>query len=131
MPLSAIDAPQTDPTSIFEFFRGNYATEILCAAISEFGLFEKLAIQPMAEAELRRAIGLEERPAEVLFTALRAMRLLERDAQGQVQLTPLSREHLLAGAPFDVSDYVSLAGGSPGVQELVKSPSHQSPGRRR
>ncbi|MFM9966240.1 MAG: methyltransferase [Planctomycetaceae bacterium] len=112
--------PTTDPTSIFEFFRGSYGTELLTAAVVEFDLFRQLVEQPKSFDELRSEIGLQRRPAVVLFTALRAMGLLTRDSQARFSLTPLSREHLVSGAEFDVSGYIALAGGSPGVREMIE-----------
>ncbi|RLT06140.1 MAG: methyltransferase, partial [Planctomycetota bacterium] len=108
--------PTTDPTSIFEFFRGSYGTELLTAAVVEFDLFRRLVEQPKSFEELRAEIGLQRRPAVVLFTALRAMGLLTADSQERLSLTPLSREHLVSGTEFDVSGYIALAGGSPGVR---------------
>lgn len=121
MPLhNATQRPHTDPTPIFEFFRGNYGSELLTAAVGHFRLFDRLAAGPMAESELRADLELPERPAVVLFTVLRAMRLLETDSLGRLELTPLSREHLLRGEPFDVSDYLGLAIDSPAVQEMIE-----------
>src|SRR5258708_7703603 len=111
--------PNLDPTPIFEHFRGSYSTELLTAAVSAFNLFGRLANGPRSEDDLRREIGLELRPSVVLFTALKAMGLLSKDDTGLLQLTPMSREHLVPGAPFDVSGYIRLAAESPAVQEMV------------
>ena len=56
----------------------------------------------------------------VLTTALRAMQLLDLDPAGHWRLTPLAQEHLVAGAPFDVSDYVSLSADAPGVRAMIE-----------
>lgn len=112
--------PVADPTLIFELYRGSYATELLCAAVKHFGLFEKLAPAPLNFDGLRRAIGLERRPAMVLITALRAMKLIDADADGRLSLSPLARQHLLSAAPHDVSGYVGLSADSPGVLEMVR-----------
>lgn len=120
MPLNALPAPSIDPTPIFEVFRGNHATELLTAAVAHFNVFGRLAAQPMTADDLRRDLDLAERPAVVLLTALRAIGLLATDAHGRLDLTPLAREHLVPGGPFDVSDYVGLAADSPGVREMVE-----------
>lgn len=112
--------PITDPTSIFEFFRGSYGTELLTAAVVEFDLFRRLVEQPKAFDELRAEIGLQHRPAVVLFTALRAMGLLTTDSLERLCLSPLCREHLVPGTEFDVSGYIALAGESPGVREMIE-----------
>src|SRR6476646_4299877 len=102
MPLSCTNPPQVDPTPIFEAFRGSYSTELLSAAIGHFKLFAHLGGGPLSFDELRGRLGLDERPANVLLTALRAMGLLVRDAAARIDLTPLAREHLTPGGPFDV-----------------------------
>ncbi len=114
-----LQPPRIDPTPIFELFRGNYATELLTAAVAHFQVFALLADGPRSPEELRQAIGLEDRPAVVLLTALRAFGLLSTDEQGRLVLTDLAREHLVAGGAFDVSGYLGLAADSPGVREMV------------
>ena len=113
-------SPMLDPTSIFEVFRGNHGTELLTAAVAHFRVFDRLAHGPMGFAELRRDLGLAERPAVVLVTALRAFGLLLDDEDGRIGLTELARDHLTPGSYFDVSGYVGLASGSPGVIEMVE-----------
>ena len=48
------------------------------------------------------------------------MGLLADDAEGRVGLTELARDHLTPGSAFDVSGYIGLAAGSPGVVEMVE-----------
>ena len=120
MPESAITPPPLDPTPIFDLARGNFTTEFLGAAVGHFRVFELLAEGPLGFTELAQRLGLAERAANVLLTALRAMGLLGRDEQGRLHLTPLAREHLLPGQPFDVSGYVHLASGGPGTAQLVE-----------
>ena len=120
MPLDATTAPRTDPTPIFEHFRGAYGTELLTAAVAHFDLFGRLADGPKSPEELRIGLGLEERPAVVLTTALRAMGLIGVDDEGRFALTGHSREHLLPESAFDISGYIGLAARSPGVLEMVE-----------
>src|SRR5256885_763650 len=115
----ALQPPQLDPAPIFEIFRGNYAMELLTAAVAHFGVFEKLASGSVPRAELRSSIGLGERQFTVLMTGLKALKLLEENSQG-IQPTTIAREHLLPGGPLDVSDYIRLAADSPGVLALVE-----------
>lgn len=119
MPLSALELPTTDPTSIFENFRGSYGTELLVAAAAHLKVFEKLASRPMFHDDLRRELGLAHRPAAVLFTALRAMGLIV-ESWGNLELSALAKDHLVGGQPFDVSDYLGLAAQSPGVLEMLE-----------
>jgi predicted O-methyltransferase YrrM len=55
------------------------------------------------------------------------MGLLASDAVGNLHVTPLAREHLVSGGPFDVSDYVALAANSPAVLEMVERMTTNSP----
>jgi len=119
-PSRSTDAPGTDPTPIFELFRGNYATELLTAAVSHLRIFECFTAGPRLDRELREVLGLAERPLTVLVTALLSFGLLERDEERRLALTQLAREHLLLGSEFDVSDYLGLASDSPGVVEMVE-----------
>jgi hypothetical protein len=119
-PAARLSPPNTDPTPIFELFRGAYATELLTAAVAHFDVFGRLASGPQDEEELRRELGLGQRAASVMLTALRAFGLLQRNDQGQAALTPLAEEHLVAGRPFHVGDYVQLAADNPGVLEIVE-----------
>ena len=107
--------PVTDPTSIFEHFRGSYATELLTAAVTHLGLFERLAEQPLMFNEIEQRLNLSRRATYVLLTAMRAMTLIEPDGTGRLKLTKLAREHLVPGGEFFVGDYIGLAASSPGV----------------
>jgi len=119
MPRSALDPPVTDPTPIFELFRGSYGSELLTAAITHFDIFGRLQREPLSFSELAAALELEHRPATVLITALRAMGLLT-DSDGRLMLSEIAIEHLVPGGDFDVGDYVGLAAQSPGVTGLVE-----------
>lgn len=120
MSITLLNPPKTDPTPIFEQFRGAHATELLVAAVTEFDVFGRLAAKAMTLDDLRCEIGLADRPANVLITALRAMGLLSRDANGSLHLTALAREHLVPGSAFDVSGYIALAAESPGVRAMAE-----------
>ncbi len=119
MPRSALQLPDTDPTPIFEFFRGSYGSEILTAAIAHFDIFGRLDRMPLSFEALSKALNLEPRPATVLVTALRAMNLLS-ESNGTLSPTELAREHLVPGGYFDVGHYVGLAAQSPGVKSMVQ-----------
>jgi hypothetical protein len=112
--------PATDPTFLFEHFRGNSATELLTAAVAHFGLFRLLAEEALSFADLRLRLGLDERAAVVLLTAMRAMKLVETNVEGRFTVSETAREHLVPGGEFFVGDYVGLAAGSPGVNEMVQ-----------
>jgi hypothetical protein len=114
-----LSVPPLDPTPIFDLFRGHYGSELLTAAVAHFRVFEHLAKGARSFDALRGDLGLAERPAVVLLTALRAMGLLAADAAGRLELTALSREFLV-GPPFDISGYIGLSAEVPGVLNLVE-----------
>ena len=121
IPHPPLVSPALDPTPIFDVFRGHLGTELLVAAVHHFRLFERLAVSgPMTPDDLRRDLGLAERPTTVLITALRAMGLLDRDPAGRIDATELARDHLTPGAFFDVSGYVGLQAEGPGVLAMVE-----------
>jgi predicted O-methyltransferase YrrM len=119
-PAAELLPPATDPTPIFEAFRGSYGSELLTAAVAHFNVFNRLAERAQSFDELREELGLQRRPTIVLTTALRALGLLVADTAGRFALSPLARQHLTRTSRFDVSDYVGLAASSPGVLEMVE-----------
>ena len=116
---AGLERPEIDPTLIFEIFRGSYGAELLTASVSHFDVFGQLDTSPMTRTELGACLNLEERPVVVLTTALLAMGLLVKNADGKLQPTQLAAEHLIPDAAFDVGNYVGLAASSPGVLEMV------------
>ena len=117
--------PSSDPTPIFEHFRGAHATELLTAAVAHFDLFEHFAEGPIARRELRARLGLAERPFVVLTTALKAMQVLEQsgaphDEASTFRLSSLADGHLCPGSEFYVGDYIRLAADAPNVLAMVE-----------
>ena len=119
MKSSATTLPITDPTSIFELFRGNHATEILVAAVCHLQLFEHMHGDPQSWDDLKDCIQLEDRPMHVVMTALQAMGLLKKDADGKYSSTELAAEHLGDFLDFGIDGYIGLAADSPGVIEFL------------
>ncbi len=119
-PSSATNPSQTDPTFIFELFRGSHATEILVSAVCHLKLFDLLADKPLSWEDLKSAAGLDERPMVVLMTALRAMGLIAQDADRRYQATALAAGHLGVGADFGVDGYLGLAADNPGVLDFLE-----------
>ncbi len=115
-----LEIPPADPTRLFELFRGAHATELLTAAVLPFNIFGRLAGGARPRAELQRELGLADRAATVLFTALKAMQLLREDGDSQLSLSDLARTHLVPTSPFHVGDYLGLAAESPGVRAMVE-----------
>jgi len=120
VPLDATTPPDVDPTPIFEHFRGSYGSELLAVAVAHLGVFDHVGDDAVSFNELRQRIGLAERPAVVLITALRAMGLLATNDSGDLTATPMARDHLTGDAYFSVADYVGLAAQAPGVMEMLE-----------
>lgn len=118
--MTALPLPATDPTPIFEHYRGAYGSELLTAAVAHLNVFGHLAGGPTSLAALRGAVGLAERPAVVLLVALRAMGLVAGRWPDELELTPIAREHLAPGGAFYVGDYVGLSADAPGVTEMAR-----------
>ncbi len=117
--LDLLSRPPTDPTSIFDLFRGHAATEILTVAVHHLKVFSFLQSAPLAAEDLRQKLNLAERPFSVLTTALRAFGLLTVDGDGRYGTTPLARIHLCERSPFNISAYIGLAAASPGVIAML------------
>ncbi len=111
--------PPGDPTAIFEFYRGAVATELLVAATHHLEVFARVRA-PMTWGDLRAALGLEERAATVLMTALRAMGLMARGGDGRIGPTALARDFLDPASGFSVAGYLGMQADSPGVVELAR-----------
>jgi predicted O-methyltransferase YrrM len=120
MPLSALELPSLDPTPLFDLGRWSYGTELLTAAVTEFRLFERLQNGSKSFDALRLELGLEDRPAHVLFTALRAMKAIQIDPSGNLALTHLGRNYLLPDGKFYMGDYLGLNAASPGVKAMIE-----------
>ncbi|HXE62428.1 MAG TPA: methyltransferase [Bryobacteraceae bacterium] len=117
---SAVACPANDPAPVFEYFRAGFASNLLIAAVAHFRLFEKLEGRSLTHAELAAALGLEDRPAVVLLTALRAMGLIIADTSGRLSLSTPGAEQLTPGSYFSIADYLGLAADTPAVLELVE-----------
>jgi SAM-dependent methyltransferase len=122
--------PTSDPTPIFEHFRGSYGTELLTAAVCDFNMFSRLADRPKSFDELRGEIGLGERPANVLITAMRAMGLLTL-VDGRLDLTAVAREHLVTESDFNIIGYIALATDSPGVRAMAEQLKINAPSKQK
>lgn len=116
----ALRFPPTDVTPIFDLFRGNFATELLAASVAHLHVFDILNERPLSLDELQSRLVLSERATQVLVTGLCAMQLLTKRLAGEIDLTPLSRNHLVSTSPFSVGGYISLAAQSAGTLALVE-----------
>jgi predicted nicotinamide N-methyase len=98
--------PFSDPAQILRYRDRQYAAELLAVAILDLDLFTWLDAHPGAtSADLNGALGLAERPADVLLTLCRANGLVQTGAGGRHYLTVLGREHLVRHSPWFLGPY--------------------------
>ena len=110
----------TDPTSLYRLRDGVYAPDLLIAAVAELDFFSWLAgRESVDKATICDELGLAERPVDVMLTYLVALDLLARE-NDSVLLTPLARDHLVAGSPYDLRPYYASLRERPGCAELLR-----------
>jgi len=102
--LDLLQAPTTDPTSIYRYRDGLYAVDLLTAAISHLDLFSWLNEHPADLETICRSLDLRERPTDVMLTLLTSMGLLKSE-EGRFSLTNLAREHLVKSSSWNISPY--------------------------
>ncbi len=97
-------APETDPLPIFRQRDGLYATDLLGAAVAHLDFFTWLDKNSSDLAGICRAFNFHERPADVMLTLFCAMGLVEK-REALFHITPMAREHLVAGSPWNLGPY--------------------------
>ena len=110
--------PQFDPTPLLDAFRASHLSTLLTAAIGHFEIGPILAAEPHSFDRLRKALNLAERPAIVLFTALRASGLIDVHGQ-EISLTPFGREKLDPNSAFCLGGYLGLGVYSADVRNMI------------
>ena len=110
--------PRTDPTSLYRYRDGLYATDLLTAAIVELDLFTRLAVQPASLLDTCDMLGTQPRPTDVMLTLFVAMDLLCRDGEIH-RVTPIAAEHLVASSPLSLGPYYASFKMRPIVQDFV------------
>lgn len=113
-------APQYDTTGFLDEFRAAQLSHLLVAAVTEFDVGAALAGGPLAYADLCERLELADRPAIVLLTALRAMELIDVDAEGRLHLTEYGREKLSPSSPFHLRGYIGLGVFSGDVERTIE-----------
>jgi predicted O-methyltransferase YrrM len=119
-----LSSPQFDPTGFLDDFRAAHLSQLLVAAVSDFDVGRILSDGPISFAELRGELKLAERPAIVLLTALRALKLIDVNDQHQMELTAYGREKLSPESPFHLRGYVGLGAFSADVRHIVECLKH-------
>jgi SAM-dependent methyltransferase len=111
--------PSTDPTCIYRYRDGLYMADLLTAAICHLDFFNWLSLHPADQKEICRALGLKERPVDVMLTLFTAMGLLRRDNEVFV-LTELAKEHLCPSSPWCIAPYFASVKERPVCLDMVE-----------
>jgi len=115
-----LPACHLDPTAIFDMVRWSHGSELLAVAVAHFDLFSRLARRAMTLDEIAGDVNIAARPANVLIVALRAMKLLDADANGKLSPSAIAREYLVPCGEFYMGDYVGLTSENPGVKNMAQ-----------
>ena len=113
-----LQSPSTDPTSIYRYRDGLYASDLLTAAISHLDFFTWLNEHPSDMTAICRALDLRERPTDVMLTLFTAMALL-RSENGIFSLTPLAREHLIKTSQWFIGPYFDSVKERPVCRDMI------------
>jgi predicted O-methyltransferase YrrM len=111
--------PETDPVDLYRIRDGIYAGDMLLTALVHLDLFSRLADHPATKEDICRALGITDRPTDVMLTLLAAMGLLEEREQ-VFHVTTLAREHLVKGSPWFLGPYYESLKDRPVALDLVK-----------
>lgn len=116
--LDLLRKPSTDPTSIYRYRDGLYASDLLTAAIAHLDFFSWLNEHPSEKETLCRALQFQERPTDVMLTLFTAMGLVESRA-GVFHVTELAREHLVKSSTWNIGPYFASLKDRPVCRDMV------------
>ncbi len=111
--------PGTDPTGVYRVRDGIYAADMLLTAIVHLDFFTWLAGHPAPRPEICRALGITDRPADVMLTLFAAMDLVE-ERQQEFHATALAREHLVRTSPWFLGPYYESLKNRPVALDLLE-----------
>ncbi len=113
-----LQLPTTDPTSIYRYRDGLYASDLLTAAISHLDFFTWLNEHPSDLPGICHSLEIRERPTDVMLTLFTAMGLLAVEEQ-IFSLTPLAREHLVKSSHWNIGPYFDSVRERPVCRDMV------------
>ncbi|MFY9689662.1 MAG: methyltransferase [Candidatus Acidiferrales bacterium] len=119
--------PKTDPTQIYVQRDGMYAPELVALATLSLDFFSWLAKTPADEAAICKALGLAERPVDVMLTLFCAMGYLEKK-NDTFHPTELAREFLVRDSPWFIGPYFAYFKDRPVYQALLETLRTDKPG---
>lgn len=116
---AAAAACRTDPTELYRARDGVYAGDLLIAAVAGLDFFSWLSGRRADLSEICDGLAIRPRPADVMCTLFASMGLIEREGD-RFRLTELAAEHLIAGSPFDMREYLASLQERPACRELLE-----------
>lgn len=111
--------PETNPTELFRVRDDIYGPEMLGAAVIGIDLFTWLAKSPSDAKTICAALGLAERPVDVMLTYFYALGLLENRA-GVFCVTAKSREFLVRESPWFLGPFYASFADRPVARSLLE-----------
>ena len=118
-PVDLCLSPATDPTSIYRYRDGLYATDLLACALVSLDFFTWLDRNPSTTKEICSHFNITERPTDVMLTLFASMNLLQREGE-KVSLTAVAREHLISTAPFFLGPYYASLKDRPVTRDFLQ-----------
>lgn len=118
-PVDLCLSPATDPTSIYRYRDGLYATDLLACALVSLDFFTWLDGNPSTSKEICSHFNITERPTDVMLTLFVAMNLLERHGD-KVSLTAMAREHFVSKSPFFLGPYYASLKDRPVTKDFLQ-----------
>jgi hypothetical protein len=112
-------SPSTDPTAIYRYRDGLYASDLLTAAICHLDFFNWLSAHPSDQKSIGDSLGLKERPLDVMLTLFTAMGLIQSEGE-QFRLTDLAKEHLCQSSAWCVAPYFASVKERPVCLDMVE-----------
>ena len=122
-----LNEPTQNTTKFLDDFRTAQLSHLLVAAITEFDVATNLSAGPLSYATLQEQLNLSSRSANVLFTALRSIELIDVDQEGNIVLTDYGREKMCPDSPFHLRGYLGLGAHSADVQNMIACLKHDRP----
>jgi len=119
MPIDLTQAPKTDPTFLYRRRDGQYADDLLIAALQGLDFFTWIDAHPGTVGDVARHLGLHARPVDVMTTMLVAMGLLHRE-NDRLELSELAREHLVRTSPWFLGPYFPRLEDRPIARDLLE-----------
>jgi hypothetical protein len=111
-------APATDPIEIYRYRDGLYAVDMLTAAITGLDLFTFIGDRRLTKQQICAALGIQDRPTDVMLTLFTAMGFLE-NADGVFHLTPRAGEHLVSTSPWFLGPYYASLKDRPVCKDII------------